>query len=598
MTHRPSIHPSHGERGFALVTVIALMAVVMLFSVGAFAAVNGDLPGSGEDVTRKQAENAAEVGIADFQAQLNADSSSWTKCTDGGPALNDPWKTRTPPATTKWATVPGSTTQYAIELLPARGSGYDKCDADPNKVVASMIDPAARGLRIRVTGKAKGSQGEETRSVIATYRRMSFLDYLWFTDYEAADPSWAKAAIDNRATSPQAPQTDDLPTWAVKGCARYFRPAPAGKDPSGFGRAGYVWTGRIDIDGDGSATDTDIVNGFPGSYGPVSYSCDSLLAIRFASNDKLLGPMHTNDEFLMCNGFIAGRADRPDDRIESGLAWRPCDGNATTQPTINGTFVREAPDLKLPPTDKSLATVAQPAYTFTGRTTIQMLTSGKIRITNNGATTDVNPPSNGVIFVKNGTTGACAPYDPLNPYRQSATNYDAAYGVSTACGDAWVSGTYNKDLTIAAENDLIVNGNVISADDARLGLIADGFVRVWHPVNRPSVGSMNCSEPSGSARINGRRIDAAILSLLHSFMVDNYYCGSSLGVLTINGVIAQKFRGAVGTGGTSGGSSTGFDKDYHYNEKLAYKGPPHFLDPVQAAWKLRGFTEQQGSREP
>jgi hypothetical protein len=599
MTKRLPIDQHSGERGFALVSVIALMAVVMLFSVGAFAAVNGDLRGSGEDVTRKQAENAAEVGIADFLAQLNQDSSSWTECTAGGPALNDPWTGRTPPSGTKWATVPGSTTQYAIELLPARNSGYSKCDPDPDKVVASMIDPASRGLRIRVTGKAKGAQGEEHRSVIATFRRTSFLDYLWFTDYEAADPLWADVAIDGRVTAPTAPETDDLPTWAVKNCARYFRAAPAGAPASGFNRAGTTWKGRMDFDGDGSATDTDWTGYTPGSW-PVEYSCDSLLAIQFAGFDKLLGPMHTNDEFLMCNGFTAGRADRPDDRIESGRYWRPCDGSATTKPNVQGTFVRDAPSVKLPPTDKSLATVAQPTFTFEGKTTIVMLTSGKIRITNagrnGGAAADYTPPSNGVIYVKNGSTGSCAPYDPRNPYVQATGAHDAAYGVSPACGDAWVSGTYTKDLTIATENDLVVNGDVIKADDsdARLGLIADGFVRVWHPVNRATLRSTNCTEPPAPAKITGRRIDAAILSLLHSFMVDNYYCGAEIGTLTVNGVIAQKFRGAVGKSGAGGG--TGFEKDYHYEERLAYKGPPHFLDPVQAAWKLRGFTEQQGAR--
>ena len=34
------------------------------------------------------------------------------------------------------------------------------------------------------------------------------------------------------------------------------------------------------------------------------------------------------------------------------------------------------------------------------------------------------------------------------------------------------------------------------------------------------------------------RIDAAIMSLLHSFIVDNYDCGE-LGTLTVNGAIVQ-----------------------------------------------------------
>jgi hypothetical protein len=72
-------------------------------------------------------------------------------------------------------------------------------------------------------------------------------------------------------------------------------------------------------------------------------------------------------------------------------------------------------------------------------------------------------------------------------------------------------------------------------------------------------------------------------------MVDNYYCGGNLGTLKITGVLAQNFRGAVGTNA----GATGFTKDYNYDRRLNFRGPPHFLDPVRSAWKLRGFTEQQ-----
>jgi hypothetical protein len=573
-----------GERGFALITVIAVMAVVMLLSIGTFAAVNGDVLGSGEDITYKQAEDAAEVGVADFLAQLADDSSSWTKCTAGGPALNDPWTGRTPPAGTKWATVPGTTNQYSIELLPARGSGYTKCDPDPAKVQASMVDPGTRGLRIRVTGKATGAKGTEMRSVITTFRRTSFLDYLWFTDKESADPIWLVKDTGGHATQPANTADGDFASWGAANCDRYYRPAPSGTVAANYDRSGTTWRGKLDPDGNGFSDETT-----------RTYSCDTFLAIQFAGFDQVLGPMHTNDEFLMCDGFTAGR--NANDRIESGRSWRPCDGRSTTQPNMQGTLVQNAPSVGLPPTDASLAKFAT-GYTFNGRTTIQMLSTGQIKITNagiSGGAATYDPPPNGVIYVKNGV-GTCAPYQPLNPYAQATGAWNAASGVSASCGDAWVSGTYTKDLTIAAANDVIVNGDITSqtGSDARLGLIADNFVRVWHPVDRTTVNSTTCSEPS-TGKITGRRIDAAILSLAHSFMVDNYYCGSAIGTLTINGVIAQKFRGAVGTpSGSTGGASTGFEKNYNYDERLAYKGPPHFLDPVAAAWKMRGFTEQQG----
>jgi hypothetical protein len=578
MTRRRSARLAD-ERGFALVTVLAVMAVVVLFSVGAFAAVNGDLPGSGEDVTSKQAMAAAEAGVADYLYRLNNDSAYWTKCTAAGPGLNDPWTGTTPPSGTSWRTVPGATTRYAIELLPARNSGYTKCDPADDKVVDSMLDPATRSLRIRVTGEARGSKGVERRSVIANVRRTNFLDYLWFTDYETSDRVWWQRTAAGHTTVGTG-SLGDLPTWGANNCARYYRAAPTGAGSAGYDRPNQNWSGWIDFDDDGRVDSGESITGLSCSYQDI----------QFASDDELLGPMHTNDEFMTCDGFTMG--DSSDDRIESGRSWRACDGRSSTKPNIVGTLIENAQTLKLPPTDAALGTVASSAYTFTGRTTIVLNSNSTITVTNanvnGGAAKTMAYPTNGVIYVKNGTCGYS--YQPLNPYNQTGTAWNATNNVPAGCGQAWVSGTYNKDLTIATQDDLVVSDDIIrlATSDARLGLIADNFVRVYHPVDRKS-DPTDCNEPS-SAKINNRRIDAAILSLVHSFMVDNYYCGDTIGTLTVNGVIAQKFRGAVGTGN---GSGTGFLKNYTYDTRLAFKGPPHFLDPVQSAWRVIGYTEQQ-----
>ncbi len=57
------------------------------------------------------------------------------------------------------------------------------------------------------------------------------------------------------------------------------------------------------------------------------------------------------------------------------------------------------------------------------------------------------------------------------------------------------------------------------------------------------------------------------------------------------GAIAQRFRGTVGTGGSSG-IATGYRKDYIYNDRLRYREPPFFLDPVKASWRISRETEQ------
>ena len=102
---------------------------------------------------------AAEAGVADYLYRLNNDSAYWTKCTAAGPGLNDPWTGTTPPSGTNWRTVPGATTRYAIELLPARNSGYTKCDPADDKVVDSMLDPADPQPADPGHGRGEGLQG-------------------------------------------------------------------------------------------------------------------------------------------------------------------------------------------------------------------------------------------------------------------------------------------------------------------------------------------------------------------------------------------------------------------------------------------------------
>jgi hypothetical protein len=78
-------------------------------------------------------------------------------------------------------------------------------------------------------------------------------------------------------------------------------------------------------------------------------------------------------------------------------------------------------------------------------------------------------------------------------------------------------------------------------------------------------------------------IDAAILAIAHSFIVDDYNCGAKRGTLKVNGAIAQKYRGAVGTTG-SGGS--GYLKSYNYDSRLKYIEPPSFIAPEKTAWVI------------
>jgi hypothetical protein len=197
-------------------------------------------------------------------------------------------------------------------------------------------------------------------------------------------------------------------------------------------------------------------------------------------------------------------------------------------------------------------------------------------------------PANGVIYVHNGTCSAV--YSP----------YSVNYSANTGCGNATVdsgTGTYNTSLTIGAENDIVVDGNILSATGASssgnplLGLIANNFVRVYHPISgsRSNAFGSCGTAANGSGYLANPEIDAAILAIKDSFIVDNYDCGaqSQLGSLKVYGSIAQNYRGAVGT---SGNPQTGYLKNYNYDDDLLYREPPHFLDPVFAAWSIQRQT--------
>jgi Tfp pilus assembly protein PilX len=244
------------ESGYVMVTVMGVLLVATLFSVAAISAAQNDTPSSRGDVDRKAAFAAAEAGLNYYQYRLNEDSNFWASCTNvEGPSatepapVNQPWTTG--PDNRVWRNVPDSPdTQYTIELLPWTGS---QCNpADPS---GSMINPSNGTFRIRATGRSSaGRQGQWTyRSIVGTFRRRGFLDFLYFTDFE---------------TSPPTIYPSSSQAWAAANCNRYVR------------------DGRLSLSGPNGVTCTNI---------------------QFAPNDVVNGPMHTNDQILVCGNPTFGR---------------------------------------------------------------------------------------------------------------------------------------------------------------------------------------------------------------------------------------------------------------------------------------------------
>ncbi|MEA2583877.1 MAG: hypothetical protein QOF33_1962 [Thermomicrobiales bacterium] len=511
------------QQGFTTVTLMGVLMVGGLLVAASFAAVQPDIAFTKKSEDSKQAYAAAEAGLNYYLNRLGQDNSYYTKCdqvqSPTQNAVNLEWAgTGVDPR--RWLKIPGYQAEYSIELLAMQTSavGMEVCIPDQP---STMVDPKTGTFRIRATGRVRtpnsATDKPYKRSIVATLRRKSFIDFLWFSDFETADP-YAYPA--------------DQQAWAVANCSTYRASRSS------------------------SCKDQD-----------------------FISADSFDGPFKTNDSISVCGTPSFG--SNSDDIIElNGVAPGWVSGCGGSSPNFKGTIKHPAGQLPMPASNAELAGAADEGYVFDGETTI-VLNGSTMTVTTAGGTSTKPLPPSGVVYVR---STACS----------SAYQFKQTYAAASGCGNVYVSGTYNSDLTIGADNDIIVKDDFKANDNTKVvgGLIANNFVRVYHPVNGWSNNDTDCDNNGGPGTI---QIDAAILALNHSFLVDNYYCGNALGTLTVNGAIAQKFRGTVGQ--HSGGTVVhGYGKDYNYNSQLRFREPPFFVNPTEAPWRIVRQNEQVPAR--
>lgn len=538
-----------------MIAAIGAVTLLSVLAAAALAATNGDVNLVQRNLDAKRAHAAAQAGIANYSFHLNNDNSYWARCT----AVPEPnainQERDSPDQVLKKRQLPESdSASYAIELLPA--TGQDECD--PSDPVETMLEQGGGGevganvgsFRIRSTGYA----GDAEVSLVATYKRSSLLDYVYFTQYETSDPV-----------------TYGTHTWSgniEKHCGRFIR------------------------EGRQSTT-------IPGSGGRY---CDKIV---FPSGDEINGPLHTNDNLVISGGPTFGRD--ASDVTEVGApdvppnGWHACSSLnptntlcSTANPTFKGPFVTTAPVLKPPKTNGSLKKIAEKdGYLFECQTTIELEGDSIEVSTRWQKNVDMPFPPEGVVYIANGS----CPDEPgwsgtdWDPCESGFSPFQATYPNGSDCGNVRVYGDYSEPLTIAAENHIIVWDELERVDGSTgiLGLIANKFVRVRHPysdINDTTMASCGGSEPSTFNQIN--HIDAAILAIDHSFIVDHYDCGDFLGTLNVTGAISQKYRGAVGV--SKSGEDSGYEKNYQYDDRLRYMEPPHFLNPVEPSWHIQRET--------
>ena len=295
------------------------------------------------------------------------------------------------------------------------------------------------------------------------------------------------------------------------------------------------------------------------------------------ANDVMNGPMYTQDQLKIGSGATPTFGRSKQDLIESegpSLCTGSCGGAI-----VKGTPIAPVPtsdQVAFPTSNAQLATDAQnhgQVYQGTTNVTLNGASGSATVVVCKTSTTCTAPATVNLttypILAATNLSGCSGSYNPTSvTYSQNAAGY--YYG---PCGDIYVSGTYTTPLT----------------GTATLGLVANQFVRVMHGVKSGS-GCTGSVVEDPSHTIANPIIDAAILTLGHSFIVDNYNqgCHSNVGSLTVNGAIAQKYRGPVGTGSST--PTTGYSKNYGYDDRLHVLLPPYLFDIVTSSWQLSRET--------
>jgi hypothetical protein len=589
------LRPSSSEDGgYALLVVLGVGVMLLALVTTALTVASSGYRKAGKDDDWNAALSAAYGGLEEYQSRLANDStyakygnpsSPFTAATDstvslpsgGNPAFGVG-------AAGTWAQIPGSD-----------GKASYRYEVDNSAYSATGT------LRLRVTGRVDG----QTRTVVADLRQSGFIDYLYFTDFEVADPDYATTT----------PSRDPL-------CKRHAWDDPT--RPAGC---------KI---------------------------------IQFGAMDTINGPVHSNDQLVLCGGTFKGAVttsnpnavySRPSGCPSASftVGTGPTFASSLDLPATNGEMRTE--------TQNDLPDVPRPGCLYTGPTSITFNPNGTMTVvspwtkyTNRSFSPGVasaNPAACGqpgtgagqlgsaggatvpvldenLLYVQDvprdstdpnswPTTGpqalpadfslvAATPISSTNPQEKTpagwkfhSTRYplagsggvdgegtpkgtnpsNLAYGPYN--GDLFVQGTVNGATTVAAENFVYVIGDLRYADvaDDVLGLVGNNSVWVWNPI-RPNGSLINTSA--------NRTIHAAIISVEHTFTVQNYENGPNRGTLTVLGAIAQRFRGPVAT--TSGGSIvSGYAKSYSYDTRLRYTAPPKFLTPVSTTY---GVTQVAG----
>ena len=200
-------------------------------------------------------------------------------------------------------------------------------------------------------------------------------------------------------------------------------------------------------------------------------------------------------------------------------------------------------------------------------------------------------PANGVIYVENGSA-APASYSP----------FTATYPTTSGCGNVYVRGTYTGQLTIAAENDIIIDGDICRGScgtptgTGMLGLIANNFVRVYHKYEITEYDDDEDDDNvHGDCGDDGERDATSTISTSTPRSSRSSTPSSSTtttaAATTRRPQRRRRDRPEVPRPGRHRPGGTGYIKNYVYDDRLRYQEPPYFIEPTGTAWVIGRQTE-------
>ena len=576
------------DEGIAMAMVIGIAALLLiLMATMASSAASGILK-SGHDEDWNGAMAAAYAGVSDYQGRL-ANDQGYVRYGNPAAPFHDTVTGRRvvlPPTANpafgigvdgSWANVAGSTNRASFRYEVDNSDYY-----------------TTRVLHVRSTGRV----GTTTRTIVADLTQSGFTTYLYFTDLEMRDPSTAGTAGQTGCAAQYSWQlTDPRPNSCLLDFIQ-----------------GDIVNGQM------HSNDTMVICGgeFAGSVTSANptlvsgkrYStsgCQSVVTPVFSTR-QLTGPTYSKLIDMPPSNVKQEqevRTDLPDTVPHPGCLY-----TGPTSITFNGAFMTVRS-----PWTKATQVVGSP--NVGGTAPSQCGTPGNVAASQqdnagtlagaNGVTIPVL--DHNLIYVQGVQAALSNPnyWGPSFPNLMTSASYcvgaagnadlgtgnqvgypttnetpPTANTYSCTAGDVFVKGKFDASMTIAAESTVFVTGDLVRQNNQTnfMGLVATSSVEVWNPMDSQSLPLLKDS---------GRQIDAAILSVAHSFWVQNYTVGGYRGALTVNGSIAQKYRGAVGQG--NGSKVNGYSKKYVYDPRLRSTAPPKFLAPVTVNYAITVLVE-------